>query len=105
MAPERFRSRRRRTLAAACLLVLAAVGCSTDDTPPAPQPSASEPSEPSGTSAATDSDGVTPTCEVTTAATVLSSYGDTTHTSGGIALRTNGVGASYRYIVVIAPMN
>ncbi len=64
MTPERFRSRRRRTLAAACLLALAAAGCSTDDTPPAPQPSASEPSEPSGTSAATDSDGVTTTSEV-----------------------------------------
>ena len=48
-------------------------------------------------------DGVTPTCEVTTAATVLSSFGETTHTSGSVALRTNGVAASYRYVVVITP--
>jgi hypothetical protein len=48
-------------------------------------------------------DGATPTCEVTTAATVLSSFGDTTHTSGSVALRTNGVAASYRYVVVITP--
>ena len=50
-------------------------------------------------------DGATPTCEVTTAATVLSSYGDTTHTSGSIALRTSGLAASYRYVVVITPVD
>jgi hypothetical protein len=50
-------------------------------------------------------DGVTPTCEVTTAATVLSSFGDITHQSGSVALRTNGVAATYRYVVVITPMN
>jgi hypothetical protein len=48
-------------------------------------------------------DGVTPSCEVTTAATVLSSFGETTHTSGSVALRTNGVAASYRYVIVITP--
>ncbi len=49
-------------------------------------------------------DGVTPTCEVTTAATVLSSFGDTTHTTGSLALRSNGVAASFRYAIVITPM-
>jgi len=50
-------------------------------------------------------DGLTPTCEVTTAATVLSSFGDITHQSGTVALRTNTVAASYRYVVVITPAN
>lgn len=48
-------------------------------------------------------DGATPACETTTAATVLSSFGDTTHTSGSLALRTNGVAASFRHVVVITP--
>jgi len=49
-------------------------------------------------------DGVTPTCEVLTTANVLSSFGETTHTSGSLALRSNGVAASFRYAVVITPM-
>ncbi|HEX6151120.1 Kelch repeat-containing protein [Nocardioides sp.] len=51
-------------MAAACVLALAMAGCSSDETPNSPEPSVTEPSGPSGTSAATDSDGVTTTSDV-----------------------------------------
>jgi hypothetical protein len=57
---ERFR--RGRGLVAACALTLAASGCASD-APPAPDPDATV-TEPSDTSAATDSDGITTTSEV-----------------------------------------
>ena len=60
MAPSRFR--RRRGQVAACLLTLAVAGCASDDpSTPRPDPTVTEPS---GTTAATDSDGVTTTSDV-----------------------------------------
>ena len=57
---ERFR--RGRGLLVACVVTLAVVGCASDE-PPAPAPSPTV-TEPSGSSAATDSDGVTTTSDV-----------------------------------------
>jgi hypothetical protein len=42
-------------------------------------------------------------CEVVSTSTVSSSGGDTTYTSGTVALRTNRIAASWRYVVVITP--
>ena len=58
MTSQRFR--RGRGLIAACVLTLAVAGCASDE-PPTPGPTVTEPS---GTSAATDSDGVTTTSDV-----------------------------------------
>ena len=54
--------RRGRGLLVACVVTLAVVGCASDE-PPAPAPSPTV-TEPSGSSAATDSDGVTTTSDV-----------------------------------------
>jgi hypothetical protein len=51
------------------------------------------------------STGTNQTCASTTGARVSSSYQDqgATHVSGTVALRTFGVAANFRYVVVIAP--
>jgi hypothetical protein len=42
-------------------------------------------------------------CEVVTSAATSSSGSDTTYTSGTVAMRTNRIAASWRYVVVITP--
>lgn len=46
--------------------------------------------------------GTTHSCTSATPASVVSSFVDATHASGGVALRTNGTAASFHYVVVIA---
>jgi hypothetical protein len=49
------------------------------------------------------SSGMDQSCQSTTTSTVLSTHQDNVIAQGGMAVRTFGVAANFRYVVVIAP--
>ncbi len=49
------------------------------------------------------SEGDLQSCQTATTSTIFSSFQDVLHTNGTVALRTFGVAANFRYVIVIAP--